>query len=97
MSRSKNDQSKHDKKVGKVAQQLEKQGYEVKADLKDYSQPDTIGGYRPDVVGTKGGKTKVVEVETPSSVDSTRDKNQQEAFKKWAGKSKNRSFKREIT
>lgn len=97
MARSGREQSKHDSVVRKTAQGLEKAGWKVKADVKGYRKPDTIGGYRPDVTATKGGERKIVEVETPTSVDSARDKGQQKAFRQAADRSRNTSFTRKLT
>lgn len=96
MSRTKRSQSKHDAKVKQIAKKLENQGYKVKADISGYSQPNTIGGYRPDVVAKKGKQRKIVEVETLDSVDSARDVKQQQAFKNASKRSENTTFKREI-
>jgi len=95
--RSKGSQSKHDTEVRREAKKLKDQGYDVKADVSGYKQPDTIGGFRPDVVGTKGKQRKVIEVETPESVDSARDTKQQAAFRKSAKRSKNTTFRRKVT
>ena len=97
MPRSKQSQSKHDAEVRRIANGLERRGYTVKADVKGFPQPNTIGGYRPDVVATKGSERKIVEVETPDSVGSTRDQNQQSAFRKAAEKSVNSTFIKKVT
>lgn len=97
MARSKRSQSKHNSQVRKEVEKLENQGYEVKADISGYQHPNTIGGYRPDYVAKKGIKRIIGEVETPDSVDSTRDQNQQNAFKQAAKRSENTSFKRTVT
>ncbi len=94
MTRSNRSQSKHDKKVECLAKNLERQGFDVQADIKGYKQPDTIGGVRPDVVGTQPGERRVYEVETKDSVDSARDQKQQAEFKKQADRSKKTTFKR---
>lgn len=94
--RSKKSQSAHDAEVQRVANNLKKQGYDVKADVTGFSQPDTIGGYRPDVVGTKGNQRKIVEVETTESVKSARDQNQQKAFQTAANRAKNTTFSRKV-
>ncbi len=95
--RPKRSQSKHDAEVRRETNRLDKAGYDVKADLKGYKQPDTIGGFRPDVVGTKGREREIIEVETKDSVDSARDRKQQQAFRKSANRSKNTTFKRKVT
>lgn len=94
--RSKQSQSKHDAEVRHIAENFQKKGYEVKADIKGYSKPGTIGGYRPDVVATKGKQRKIVEVETTESVNSARDREQKQAFSKAASQSKNTNFQRRI-
>ena len=97
MARSKNSQTKHDREVRRQAHLLELQGYEVKADLKGFKQPETIGGYRPDVIGKKGVNRQIVEVETTDSVDSARDRAQQQSFRKAADRSKKTTFRRKVT
>jgi len=97
MIRSRKSQSKHDAKVLSIARKLERQGFDVKADIRGYEQPNTIRGFRPDVVGTKGHQRKIHEVETKDSVDSARDQKQQKAFRQAADQSKNSTFKRTIT
>jgi hypothetical protein len=97
MPRSKNSQSKHNVEVRKIANKLKKQGYEVQADLPGLPKPKTIGGFRPDVVAKKGIKRKIYEVETPDSVNNSRDQQQRKAFKQASDRSKNTTFKRTIT
>ena len=94
--RNKTSQSKHDTEVRKIAQDFKNKGYEVKADVKGFSQPGTVGGYRPDVVATKGKQRKIIEVETTESVSSTRDRAQQAAFRSAASRSKNTTFRRTV-
>ena len=97
MGRSQRSQSKHDAQVRKTANQFKKQGYDVQADVSGFKKPDTIGGYRPDVIGKKGNERKIVEVETPDTVKSARDQAQQKAFRQAANRSKNTTFTRKIT
>ena len=97
MARSNRSQSKHNAEVRRTAKSLEGQGYDVKADVKGFPQPRTIGGYRPDVVATKGGERKIVEVETPDSVGSARDQKQQAAFRQAANRSAKTTFTRKVT
>lgn len=97
MARNKRSQSKHDTEVRKIAKQLKRQGYTVEADISGFDQPSTIGGFRPDVVGKKGKKRIIVEVETPDSVDSARDLKQQKAFAQAAKRSSNTKFTRKVT
>ena len=97
MARTKKVQTVHDKKVKQLAENFEKKGYDVKADIPNYKQPSTIGGYRPDVIAVKGNSKTVIEVETPDSVNTARDRGQQQAFKKWASSSKSKHFKKVVT
>lgn len=94
MARSKRNQSKHDKKVQSLAENLERQGFEVEADLKGYKQPGTIGGMRPDIVASRPGERRIYEVETNDSVNTSRDQKQQAEFKKAADASKKTTFRR---
>ena len=96
MVRSRKSHSKHDNEVRDIANRMKKQRYEVKADISGYSKPDTIGGYRPDVVAKKGAQRKIYEVETQESVDQARDKNQQSSFRNAAKRSKSTSFVRKV-
>ncbi|MBA7604143.1 hypothetical protein ES703_11262 [subsurface metagenome] len=95
--RGKASQSKHDRMVEKVAQDYETRGYDVSADVEVYPQPPTIGGYRPDIVATKGGHETIVEVETPDSMNSSRNIAQQGAFRRAARRSEGRHYKRIVT
>ena len=97
MPRKARSQSKHDLVVKQEARNLKNKGFTVKADIPGFSRPDTIGGYRPDVYAEKGKIRKIIEVETPDSVDSARDQKQQKTFKAVAKRSKNTTFKRKIT
>ncbi len=92
--RSKRSQSRHDTEVRRLANQYKRQGYDVKADIRGFSKPNTIGGYRPDVLAMKGRQRKIVEVETTESVSSARDEGQQRAFRKAAKRSENTTFRR---
>ena len=96
MARSVKQQSRHDAEVARIARSYEREGYDVKADIKGYPQPDTIGGYRPDVVAKKGTTRKIVEVETTASVNSARDQKQQATFQYAAKRSKATSFIRKV-
>ena len=78
--RSSKEQSTHHRKVRELSRELKKDGYTVKADIRGYQRPRPIGKarVRPDIVATKSGTTRIVEVETPSSL--TRDKEQLKTF-----------------
>lgn len=94
--RSQQSRSKHDAQVRRIAKAFEKKGYDVKADVSGYSKPKHIGGYRPDVVATKGKQRKIVEVETAESAGSARDRAQAKAFREVASRSKNTTFRRTV-
>jgi Holliday junction resolvase len=90
--RSRGQQSKHDQKVRQVAKKLKKEGWQVKADLSGYDQPDPIGkgGFIPDVVATKVGAERIIEVETSETLKA--DKKQHEAFRRRAGQKPRTKF-----
>ena len=94
--RSKTSQSKHDTEVRRIARDLKTKGYEVRADVKGFARPKTFGGYKPDVVATKGKHRKIIEVETTETVSSARDRAQQRAFRRTANRSANTVFRRDI-
>ena len=94
--RSMTSQSKHDSAVRRIARDLKAKGYDVRADVTGFSQPQTFGGYKPDVVATKGKYRKIIEVETTESVASARDIAQQSAFRVVANRSQNTIFRRDI-
>ncbi|MGB5925567.1 MAG: hypothetical protein WBH01_05675 [Dehalococcoidia bacterium] len=89
-------QTKHDTKVRQIARQLQGQGYKVRADLPGYPSPTPIGKGRkvPDIQAKKGGRCKIIEVETPETVE--RDKEQHNAFRRSAAQKSNTSFKIEV-
>lgn len=94
--RTKKSQSRHDNEVKRITREFKKKGYDVKADIPGYSRPDTISGYRPDIVATKGNQTKIVEVETTESISSARDIKQSKAFRNAATRSKSTTFRRKV-
>jgi hypothetical protein len=81
----------------KRAEQLQRLGYKVKADLKGWDQPDTIGRVRPDIGARKGTKRVIVEVETKESVDDARAQRQERTFRGAANRSKNAKFEKIVT
>lgn len=97
MSRLTGSQSKHDVRVTIEARGYDSSGYDVWADVSGWPQPEIINGYRPDIIAKKGMYTSIVEVETPDSVDSTRDLAQRRAFREWADRSEYRHFRRVVT
>ena len=97
MPRKQSSQTKHDHEVRKLAESYKKRGYDVNADLQGYSKPKSVGGYKPDVVARKGGHKTIVEVETPDSVNSSRDIMQQGAFQRAARRNDKTHYKRIVT
>jgi len=97
MDRSKREQANHDKKVREEANKLKEKGFKVNADIKGFSKPPSIGGYRPDIVATKNDQRKIIEIETEESKNTARDKGQQSAFRKEANQNDNTTFRRVIT
>lgn len=75
MSRKTENQSAHDRRVRTLANELRNEGWDVQADLPNFDQPDPIGndGRIPDILATLGNRTKIIEVETPRTVDSHRE------------------------
>lgn len=87
-NRGQREQSAHDTRVQSHANQLESLGWNVRADLSGWPRPATINGRRPDIIATKSGHTKIVEVET----DRGDDKKQHEKFRRHAGQKPNTQF-----
>jgi len=96
MGRSKRGQNVHDKRVRQEANKRKRQGFNVRADIPGFPKPPTVGGYRPDVDARKGSARKLIEVETPESKNSARDKGQQAAFRQAARRNKNTKFRRVV-
>lgn len=89
-------QSKHDRKVKQIAQQLEREGWNVEADISGYRSPEGIGkrGRIPDIRATKAGAERIIEVETPSTMQ--KDKEQHETFRRSVGQKKRATFRIEV-
>lgn len=92
-NRSRSDQNAHDKAVKTIADELDGQGWNVRADdVSGYSDPSTIGGGGrtqgriPDIIATKTGSTRIVEVET----DPNDDQAQHRVFKNHVAQKTNR-------
>ena len=85
----------HDRKVRKIARELKQKRWKVQADLKSYDTPDGIGknNFIPDIVATRGNKTKIIEVDTPNTVNN----DQLRAFRSSASHRKNADFEHVIT
>ena len=81
----------HDNKVRRIAAAYLGMGYDVRADLPDYTRPKAIRGRIPDVVATKGKTTKIVEVETPETFRSHKD--QRDILRDYAKQRRRTSFR----
>ena len=92
MSRNSKNQSEHDRLVLDHALRLENQGWNIQADLANFDQPDPIGqdGRIPDIFATQDGAIKIIEVETPSTLNS--HQNQHSTFKRSAAQRENAEF-----
>ena len=86
--------TKHDEAVRRVAGGYKSQGWKVKADVAGSPAPRTIYGKQPDVIATKGAKTRIIEVETRRSFD--KDASQRNAFKRWASHDEKRKFRTKV-
>ena len=85
-------QSKHDKKVTQLAEEHKNKGWQVSADISGYPRPRPIGKNRhiPDLVVTKAGAKKIIEVETAASLK--KDKSQHDAFSRSAAQQNRTKF-----
>lgn len=86
-------QSKHDRKVRQVANSLRRDGWRVEADIPGFDRPGGIGkdGRILDVLATKRGAERIIEVETQRTVRT--DSDQHATFRRSAGQKPRRSFK----
>lgn len=82
-SRSREQQSAHDKGVLAEARELDRDGWNVRADVPgdEFDEPPEVGGIKPDVYATKRGGTRVVEIET----DPDDDHDQHSTFRRSTG------------
>ena len=85
----------HERKVQQLARELEQKGYNVQADINGYKTPAGIGhrGYVPDILATRGGRTKIIEVDTPG----TEDQDQLATFRRSASHRDNADFEHVTT
>ena len=90
--RSKRKQEKHDATVRKEANRLKREGWDVKADIPGFERPESIGKDRrvPDITATKAGAERIIEVETPDTVET--DKDQQATFRRRASQKPRTGF-----
>ena len=95
MPKKKSGSSTHDRKVRELAKKYIKEKWKVKAHIGNFEQPTPVGRTEriPDLEVSKGGKTKLIEVDTPSSVNQE----QLESFRRSAGQKKNTDFEHVIT
>lgn len=85
-------QSIHDKKVKEIADNYRGRAWTTKADLSGYEKPDNIYGHIPDVQAILSNKwEEIVEVETRDSIET--DKDQHEAFRRYANQRPYTEFK----
>lgn len=97
MSRQNKNQSAHDRRVRDLANEFKGKGWKVQADLPNFDQPDPIGndGRIPDILATRGNRTKIIEVETPGTVDSHQE--QHSTFRRSAAQRENGEFELVVT
>ncbi len=92
--RTKTGQKKHDESVLRSAEWYKKHGFITKADLPGWNKPKKIGGFIPDLIAKKGKKEIILEVETKNTDKS--DAEQQEAFKEYSKRGKEKTFRKKI-
>ncbi|MBU0460824.1 MAG: hypothetical protein KJ771_08530 [Nanoarchaeota archaeon] len=90
-NRTNTQQSKHDQKVEEEAKRYKAGGYQVWADLKDWPSPKIINNHQPDVIAQYYSIEKIIEVETPESIEQ--DKEQHRAFQRYADSKLKTEFK----
>ena len=90
-------QTTHDNRVRREANKLKQEGWHVQADLPDYETPTPIGKDNriPDILATRGDRLKIIEIETPSTVESHKD--QQATFRRSASQKEDAEFELIIT
>lgn len=87
----------HKKAIEKLALAYERDGYNVKADhINQFEYPERCRMLKPDIVAEKKDQVILIEVETMSSIGTERDKMQRKEFGRWAKKSQDRDFRREV-
>lgn len=90
-------QSKHDRKVIEIALKLKFEGWSVQADIPGFERPEPIGKdkFVPDIRATKAGAVRIVEVETPDTME--KNAKQHEAFRRSAAQKPRTTFRVEET
>lgn len=96
MRRDRN-QSEHDNCVRVNAEMLANQGWDVQVDLPGFDQPTPIGkdDRIPDICATLGDRTLIIEVETPSTVNSHHE--QHSTFRRSAAQREDTEFELVVT
>lgn len=86
-------QTKHNEKVRQIAQKLESEGWNIQVDLPGHDKPESIGKHKriPDIRATKAGAERLIEVETPETMQS--DKKQHETFRRRAAQKPRTTFR----
>ncbi len=84
--------SNHNKRVKQLANQYKRKGWTVEAHIPNFVTPDAIGQDNriPDLVVTKNGAKRIIEVETKASLK--KDKPQQSTFRRSAAQQNRTSF-----
>ncbi len=88
--------NKHDQMVLRIAHEYEAKGYRVYVDFWGYPKPQVIGGYKPDVLATKGDQRIIVEVETTDSFKTHHASVKDAAFKRVCRRSPSTHYRRLI-
>lgn len=78
----------HQKGVRKTAREHDQNGWNVKADLRNWPQPPTVASHIPDVVATKRGSRRIIEIEISEGAHGS----QHTAFRRHAGQKSNTVF-----
>jgi hypothetical protein len=87
----------HKEAIERIAVAYSRSGYAVRADhVKSFEYPDRYRMFKPDIVAEKEDKIILIEVETKNSLGTRREKRQRKAFSRWAKKSRERDFLREV-
>jgi len=89
-------QTTHDRRVQREAKKLKDEGWNVRASgVRGYEEPEEVAGHVPDIIATKRGHTRIIEVETPETLAS--HKKQLEAFRRHAAQKPNTYFQELVT
>jgi hypothetical protein len=78
----------HQKGVRTTAKEHDRDGWNVKADIRGWPQPPTVAGRVPDVLATKRGSRRIIEIERNQG-DHPR---QHTSFRRHAGQKSNTIF-----